>query len=72
MFRRARYIILILHMIPILFLFLSAFFFFLIQTWVSWQSPLTRWYSRELSESGIRAVLCYDCPTAQCGSRHDT
>ena len=28
MFRRARYIILILHMIPILFLFLSAFFFF--------------------------------------------
>ena len=26
-------------------------FFILVQTCVSWQSPLTRWYSRELSES---------------------
>ena len=49
----------------------SFFFFFLVQTWVSWQSPLPRWYSREFSELGIRAVHCYDCPTAQCGSGHD-
>ena len=27
---------------------------------------------RALSESGIRAIQCYDCPTAQCGSGHDT
>ena len=32
-----------------------CFYFFSVQTWVSWQSPLTRWYFRELSESGIRA-----------------
>ena len=32
--------------------------FFLVQTWASWQSPLTRYYSRELSDSGIRAVQC--------------
>ena len=43
-----------------------------VQTWESWQSPLTRRYSRELSESGIRAVQCYDCPTAPCGSGHGT
>ena len=27
-----------------------------VQTWVSWQSSLTRWYSREFLESGFRAV----------------
>ena len=43
---------------------------FLAQTLASWQSSRTRWYSREFSESGIRAVQCYDCPTAQCGSGH--
>ena len=47
-------------------------FFWRVQTWVSWQSPVTRWYSRELAESGIRAAQCYDCPTAQCGGGHDT
>ena len=41
-------------------------------SWASWQSPLTRRYSREPSESAIRAVQCCDCPTAPCGSRHDT
>ena len=35
---------------------------FLVQTSVSWQIPLTKRYSRELSESGIRAVQCYDVP----------
>ena len=39
--------------------------FFLVQAMVSWQSPLTRWYSRKLSESRVRAVLCYGCPTEQ-------
>ena len=28
-----------------------------------WRSPLTRKHSRNLSESRIRAVQCYDCPT---------
>ena len=37
----------------------------------SWQNPHTRRYSREFSESGIRAVQCYDRPTAQCGGGHD-
>ena len=32
------------------------FVFTLVQTWASWQSPRTRRYSRELLESGIRAV----------------
>ena len=41
------------------------FFLFLVQTLTS---PLTRRYLRELSESGIRAVQCYDRPTVQCGS----
>ena len=45
--------------------------FLLVQTLVSWQIPLTRQYSRDFSESGIRAFQCCDCPTAQCGSRHD-
>ena len=40
------------------------------QTWGSRQSPLGRRYSRELSQSGIRAARCYDCPTAPCGSGH--
>ena len=47
-------------------------FFFLVQTLASWQSPLTRWDSGDLSESGIRTVQCYDCPTAQCSSGHGT
>ena len=38
----------------------------------SWQSPLTRRYSREFSESGVRTVQCYGCPTAPCGSGHNT
>jgi hypothetical protein len=46
--------------------------FFLFHTLAGWQSPLTRpQYSREFMESGITAVQCYDCPTAQCGSGHD-
>jgi hypothetical protein len=47
-------------------------YFFFLQTSASWQSPLTKRYSREFTESGIRAVQCYDCPTAQCGSGRDT
>ena len=46
--------------------------FFWVQTLAGWQSPLTRRHSREFSESDIRAAQCYDCPTAQCGSGHDT
>ena len=46
--------------------------FFLLRTCISWQRPLTERHSRELSESGIRAVQCYDCPTAHRGSGHDT
>ena len=42
-------------------------FFFPVQTLVSWQSPRTRWHLREFSESGN-----FECPTAQCGSGHDT
>ena len=42
--------------------------FCLVQTLASWQSPLTRRSARELSESGIRAFRCYDCPTDRCGS----
>ena len=45
--------------------------FVVVQTLASWQNPLTRSDSRELSESGIRAVQYYDCPTAPCGSGHD-
>ena len=41
------------------------------QTLVSWQTPLTGWYSREFLESGIRSVECSDCPTAQCGGGHE-
>ena len=48
-------------------------FFVLVQTLASWQSPLTRQYLREFSESGIRAAQGYDCPAAQwCRSRRDT
>ena len=45
---------------------------FLVPTLASCQSPLTTRCSRDFSEPGIRAVQCYDCPTIQCGSRHDT
>ena len=38
----------------------------------SWQSPLTRRHSSNLSESRFRAVQCYDYRTKRCGSRHDT
>ena len=41
--------------------------FFGVQTWVSWQSPLSKRYSSALSKSGSRAVQCYDCPTAHQG-----
>ena len=43
-----------------------------VQAKASWQSLLTRRHSRNLSESRIRAVRCYDCPTRRCGSGHDT
>ena len=43
-----------------------------VQAMVSWRSPLTRWHSRELSYSRIRAVQHYHCPTKQCGSGHNT
>ena len=33
--------------------------FFLVRTLASWQSPLTRRYSIEFSESSIRAFQCY-------------
>ena len=49
--------------------FSSVAFFFVVQTWVSWQSPLTRRYSREFSGSGNRAVQCYNgCTRAGCTS----
>ena len=35
------------------------------------QSPLTTRHLRNLPESRIRAVQCYDCPTRRCGSGHD-
>ena len=38
--------------------------FFWVRPLVNWQSPLTKRYSRGISESGIRAVQCYDGPTA--------
>ena len=45
--------------------------FFFSQALADWQSPLAKRYLRELSKSGIRAVQCYDCPTAQRGGGHD-
>ena len=52
---------------------LAVFFFFCsVQTLVSRQSPFTRQYSREFSESGIRAFQCCECRTAPCGSGHHT
>ena len=32
-----------------------------VQAMVRWRSPLSRWHSRKLLESTIRAVQCYDC-----------
>jgi hypothetical protein len=41
------------------------------QAMMSCRSLLTRRHSSNLSESGIRAVQCYDCPTSR-GSGHHT
>jgi hypothetical protein len=43
-----------------------------VQTMASRRSPLTRRHGRNLSESRIRAVQCYDCPTRRCSSGHNT
>ena len=42
------------------------------QAMISCRSLLIRRHSRNLSESRIRAIQCYDCPTRQCGSGHHT
>ena len=47
-------------------------FYFLGQAMISCRSLLIRRHSRNLSESRIRAVRCYDCPTRRCGSGHHT
>ena len=50
----------------------SLYLLLLVQPMASWQSPLTGWHSRRLSESRIRSVHCYDCPTMQYGRGNRT
>ena len=45
--------------------------FFLFRPWQAGKALLPDG-TPQLLESGIRAVQCYNYPTAQCGSGHDT
>ena len=46
-------------------------FFFSAPAMASWRARLTRKHSKNLSESRIRGVQCYNCPTRRCSSGHN-
>jgi hypothetical protein len=48
----------------------TVFFWRGVQAMASWRSLLTMRHSRNLSESRIRAVQCYDCPAIRAAVQH--